>query len=53
VASLKPGILARLEGISEDFLRLELDELDITGGWRTEADRCLRRVLEIIKTIKA
>jgi hypothetical protein len=34
VASLKPGILARLEGISEDFLRLELDELDITEGWK-------------------
>jgi hypothetical protein len=53
VASLKPGILARLEGISEDFLRLELDELDITEGWRTEADGCLRRVLDVIKTIKA
>jgi hypothetical protein len=53
VAGLRPAILARLDGISEGFLRLELDELDITEGWRKEGDGCLRRVMEIIKTIKS
>jgi nucleotidyltransferase AbiEii toxin of type IV toxin-antitoxin system len=51
LANLKPGILARLNGISEEFLHLELDELDISGNWREQAGDCRRRVLEIIKAI--
>jgi hypothetical protein len=48
VAHLKSGILARLDGISEDFLRLELNELDISESWRSEADTCLGRVRAMI-----
>jgi len=42
VAQSKAGILARLEGISASFLRLELDELDISQTWRKEAGTRLR-----------
>jgi hypothetical protein len=51
VASLKPEILRRLGRISESFLRLELDELDITEGWRKVADGCLPHVMAIINTV--
>jgi len=44
----KAGILARLNGISENFFRLELNELDISQSWRREADTCLTRVRAIM-----
>jgi Nucleotidyl transferase AbiEii toxin, Type IV TA system len=44
----KAGILARLNGISEKFFRLELNELDISQSWRREADTCLSRVTAIM-----
>jgi hypothetical protein len=48
VAHLKSGILARLDAISESFLRLELSELDISENWRKGADACLPRVRKIV-----
>jgi len=44
----KAEILARLNGISEKFFRLELNELDISQSWRREADTCLSRVTAIM-----
>src|SRR5205807_8011018 len=38
VKDSKAEIVARLNGISESFLRLELNELDISESWRREAD---------------
>jgi hypothetical protein len=48
VKDSKAGILARLHGVSENFLRLELNELEISESWRREADTCLVRVRAII-----
>jgi Nucleotidyl transferase AbiEii toxin, Type IV TA system len=48
VKDSQAGILARLKGISETFLRLELNELDISESWRREADTCLARVTAIM-----
>jgi Nucleotidyl transferase AbiEii toxin, Type IV TA system len=45
----KAGILARLNGISEKFFRLELNELDISESWRRKADACLARVTAIMR----
>ena len=47
----RAGVLARLNGISESFLHLELKELDISQSWRKEADACLGRVREIIRGV--
>lgn len=51
VAHLKSGIVARLAGVSDEFFRLELDELAISEGWRKSAGTCLGRVREIAKGI--
>jgi hypothetical protein len=51
VARLKPAILGRLNGISVDYLPLEIDELDITADWRSRALLCRDRVCEIIAAI--
>ena len=51
VSRLKPGILARMAGISEDFCREELAELDIADKWRPTADTCLTRMREIAENI--
>lgn len=48
VAHSKANILARLNGISETFLGLELNELAISQKWQKEADACLARVKAII-----
>jgi hypothetical protein len=48
VARLKLAILARLNSISEDYLRLEIEELDIADRWRLRALPCRDRVHEII-----
>lgn len=52
VAHLKAGILHRLSGISEKFLRAELDELAIAERWREQAGACAERVREIVKAIQ-
>ena len=44
----KAGILARLNGISENFFRLELNELDISQSWQREGDTSLSRVKAIM-----
>jgi hypothetical protein len=46
VTHLRSDILARLSGISEQFLRAELDELAISEGWRERAGGCVGRVRE-------
>ena len=51
VAHSQPNILARLNGISDNFLGLELNELDISQSWRNEADGCLDRVKALIGRI--
>lgn len=51
VAHLKPVILERLSAISEEFLRLEIDELAIADEWRPFAATCLYRVKEIAQAI--
>jgi hypothetical protein len=51
VAHLKPAIIARLDGVSEDYLHLEISELDIAEKWRTEAVLCRNRVSAIIAAI--
>jgi hypothetical protein len=51
VAHLKTAILARLDNVSEEYLRLELDELDISDGWRRNASSCHHHVREIIAGI--
>ena len=53
VAHLKAGVLDRLSGISEKFLRAELDELAIAESWRKHASGCAERVREIVKAIPA
>ncbi len=51
VAHLRSGILARLDTISEEFLQLELSELDLSENWRKGADACLPRVREIVAAL--
>ncbi|MFZ1095636.1 MAG: nucleotidyl transferase AbiEii/AbiGii toxin family protein [Xanthobacteraceae bacterium] len=51
VAHLKQPILGRLNSIPEEYLRLEIDELDIADSWRLRAFSCRQRVGEIIATI--
>jgi hypothetical protein len=51
VAPIKPKIIARLDMISENFLQLELGELDVTESWRSGAANCLPRVRKIIAAI--
>jgi hypothetical protein len=48
VAQFKQRILARLDSVSDDYLRLEIDELDIADNWRSRALSCRDRVREII-----
>lgn len=51
VAHSKAKVLARLNGISEDFLGLELNELDISQRWQKEAHGCLQRVRSVIAAV--
>ena len=51
VAHSKANILARLNGISETFLGLELNELAISQKWQKETDACLARVKAIIASM--
>jgi hypothetical protein len=53
VGHLRSRILNHLSGISEEFLRRELDGLDIVESWRKIADRCLEHVHEIAEAIPA
>jgi len=48
---LKQGILRRLAGVSEDYCRKELAELDINDEWKPTAESCLARTREIVKNI--
>jgi hypothetical protein len=48
VSHLKREIMARLTGISDEFMRKELRELDIADEWRSVADNCLDQVREAI-----
>jgi hypothetical protein len=50
-APLKRGILARLEGIPEDYFRLEIEELDLAGEWRQHAASCRDQVRDLIAVI--
>ncbi len=47
----KLPILKRLAGLSEDYCRRELAELDIDEKWRPVADICLGRTREIVASI--
>jgi hypothetical protein len=51
VAHLKSGILARLDATSENFLRLELGEPDISESWRKRTEACLPHVREIVAAL--
>jgi hypothetical protein len=51
VAHLRSKIIARLDSISETFLRLELGELDVSENWRKGAESCLPRVRKIIASV--
>jgi hypothetical protein len=51
VSHLKQGIAARLSGISDEFCRRELAELDIVDAWRSIANTCLGRVQQIVEGI--
>lgn len=44
---LKPAIVERLSGISDEFCRRELEELSICAEWQSMAGTCLKRVREI------
>jgi hypothetical protein len=48
VEHLKPAILARLDSISEDYLRLEMAELDISDDWRFCSISSRERLREVI-----
>lgn len=51
IAHLKSEILARLAGLSEQFLRSELEELAISEQWREQSRTCLERVRQIAQAI--
>jgi hypothetical protein len=51
IADSKDGLLRRLNGINEDFLKAELEELDIQPGWENEKANCLRIVRSIVERI--
>ena len=51
VAHVKLEVLARLAGISDQFLRAELDELAISERWRTATAACRERVREIVEAM--
>jgi hypothetical protein len=51
VAHLKDAILARLSGISGDYLRLEIEELDITEQWRERARSSRDQVRDLLAAI--
>jgi hypothetical protein len=50
-APLKRAILARLDGIPEDYFRLEIEELDLAKEWRQRAAACRDRVRDLIAVI--
>lgn len=50
-SDVKQDILKRLAGVSEDYCRQELAELDITEKWQHVADTCLTRTREIVESI--
>jgi hypothetical protein len=51
VADSKDGLLRRLNGLKEDFLKAELEELDIQPGWENEKANCLTIVRSIVERI--
>jgi len=51
IAHLKSEILARLAGLSEQFLHSELEELAITEKWRGQSRTCLERVRQLAQAI--
>lgn len=51
VSHLKLEILKRLAGITEEYARNELAELDIADEWRSTADICLERMHKIAADI--
>jgi hypothetical protein len=48
VARLAPSILARLDNLSDEYLRLELNELDISKNWQLDAASCRDRLKGIM-----
>ncbi|HEY4919783.1 MAG TPA: nucleotidyl transferase AbiEii/AbiGii toxin family protein [Xanthobacteraceae bacterium] len=51
VAHLKRAVLARLDGIPEDYFRLEIEELDLAKEWRERAPSCRDQVRDLIAVI--
>ena len=51
VVRLKAAILGRLNSVSEEYLRHEIDELDIMGDWKTLALSCRDRAHELVAAI--
>ena len=51
IAHLKQEILTRLDNVPEDYLRLEIHELDIADPWRQRALACRDRVREMIAAV--
>lgn len=51
VAHLRDAILARLNSISNDYLALEIAELEISGEWNAVAVGCRERMREIVSAM--
>lgn len=51
LAHLKQGVLGRLGAISDDYWRLEIEELDIAKDWREFAQSCREQVRSLIAAI--
>jgi hypothetical protein len=51
VAQLKATILSRLQQVPQEFLRQELNELEIADGWRERAELCLDHVHQLVHGI--
>jgi len=51
VANMKSEIVARLDGISDAFLKAELAELDIADAFQAGATECLLRVRQMVESV--
>src|SRR5262249_44608976 len=52
IAHLRSALLTRIDGISEEFMRLSLGELDIVDAWRETSVDCLPRLRAIMAAVQ-
>ena len=51
IASKKDDLVRRLASIRVDYLKADLDELDIQPGWEHEQETCLETVRSLVAQI--